>query len=144
MTKSVANNSLIEEQIENTLSSSHILFHLLCVSHTCEIFLKGIISVLCDTERKMGLAELLISLLPVSKSFLFKYQSVTMAVIKTLTKLATIYGHKSSFYEQFENEQQVTVKSRKYGGFKEQRFTLMGYTTAELQSFTIWKSLKLF
>ena len=38
MTKSVANNSLIEEQIENTLSSSHILFHLLCVSHTCEIF----------------------------------------------------------------------------------------------------------
>ena len=99
---------------------------------------------MCDTERKMGLAELLISLMPASKSFLFKYQSVTMAVINTLTKLATIYGHKSSIYEQFENEQQVTVKSRKYDGFKEQRFRLMGYTTAELQSFTIWKSLKLF
>ena len=45
MTLCVANNLLIEEQIENTLSSSHILFHLLCVSHTCEVFKKGIISV---------------------------------------------------------------------------------------------------
>ena len=61
----------------------------------------------------MGLAELLISLIPLSKSFLFKYQSVTMAVINTLTKLATIYGYKSSLDEQFENEQQVTVKPRK-------------------------------
>ena len=70
MTDSVAKNLHIEEQIANTLGSSHIPFHLLCVSHTCEVFDKGNISVLCEVEGKIGLRELLISHMPMLKSFL--------------------------------------------------------------------------
>ena len=69
MTDSVAKNLHTEEQIANTLSSSHISFHLLCASHTCEVFDKGNISVLCEVERKIGLRELLISHMPMLKSF---------------------------------------------------------------------------
>ena len=70
MTNSVAKNLLIEEQIANTLMSNHIPFHLICVSHTCEIFDKGNMFVLCEIERKIGLRELLISHIPMLRSFL--------------------------------------------------------------------------
>ena len=67
MTDSVAKNLHIKEQIVNTLSSSHIQFLILCVSHTCGVFDKGNISVLCEVERKIGLRELLISHMPMLK-----------------------------------------------------------------------------
>ena len=82
--------------------SDHIPFHLLCVSHTCEVFDKGNMFVLCETERKIGLRELLISHIPMLRSFLSKGQSVPLAVLTAFTKLAINDGHKSSLREQFD------------------------------------------
>ena len=133
MTDSVAKNLHIEEQIANTLSSSHIAFHLLCVSHTCEIFDKGSILVLCKVERKIGLRELLIiSHMLMLKSFLSKGRSVTLAALTAFTKLAINDGHKSSLYHEFDHARQVTGYSKKFSGFKERRFAQMGYTAAAI------------
>ena len=58
MTHSGVKNLLIEEHIANTLMSDHIPFHLLCVSHTCDVFSKGKMLVLCEIQQKIGLIEL--------------------------------------------------------------------------------------
>ena len=142
MTDSVAKNLHIEEQTANTVSSSHIPFHLLCVSHTCEVFDEGNISVLCEVERRIGLRELLISLMPVLKSFLSKGRSVTLAAFTAFTKLAINSGHKSSRYQEFDHVLQVTGKSKKFSGFKERRFAQMDYTAAAI--IYHWMSLMLF
>ena len=126
MTDSVAKNLHIKEQIANTVSSSHIPFHLLYVSHTCEVFDKSYISVLCEIERTIGLRELLISHMPMLKSFLSKSRSVTLAALTAFTKLAINDGHKSSLYQEFDHVLQVTGKSKKFSGFKERRFAQMG------------------
>ena len=55
MMDSVAKYLLIEAQIANTLMSDHTLFHLLCVSHTREVFDEDNVFVLCEIERKIGL-----------------------------------------------------------------------------------------
>ena len=132
MAEFVAKNLHIEEQIANTLSSSHIPFHLLYVSHTCEAFDTGNISVLYEVERKIGLRELLISHMPVLKPFLSKGRSVTPAALTAFTKLAINHGHKSSLYQEFDHVLQVTGKSKKFSGFKEQRFAQMRYTAATI------------
>ena len=129
MTDSVAKNLQIEEQNANTLMPNHIQFHLLCVSHTFEVFDKFL---LCEIERKIGLKELLISHIPMLRSFLFNGRGVTLAALTSFTKLAINDGHKSLLYEQFDQELQVAAKSRKFSEFKERRFGLLGYTAAAI------------
>ena len=58
MIDSVAKDLLIEEPIANTLMSGHIPFHLLCVSHVCEVFGKDNVFVVCEIKRKIGLREI--------------------------------------------------------------------------------------
>ena len=74
MTDSVSKNLHIEDQIVCTLNSTHIPFHLLCVSHTCEVFGKGNLSVLCGLESKIELREKLIEHMPMLKSFLLLFK----------------------------------------------------------------------
>ena len=81
LSRSLLKILMIEEQIAKNLMSDHIPFHLLCVSHTCEVFDKGNMFVLCKIERKIGLRELLISYIPVLRSFLSKDQSITFAAL---------------------------------------------------------------
>ena len=87
---------------------------------------------LCEIERKIGLSELLISHIPILRSFLSKGQSVSLAALTALTKLAINDGHKSSLHEQFDQELQVAAKSAKFSEFKERRFGLLGYTAAAI------------
>jgi len=93
MTDSVSKNLHVEDQVAATLNSTHIPFHLLCVSHTCEVFDRGNIKVLLEAEKKLGLQEILIlSFLPSSKS-------VTVAALQALNKLVINDGHKSSKWQ---------------------------------------------
>ena len=84
--------------------------------------------VLCEIERR----ELLISHIPMLRSFLSKGQSVSLAALTAFTKLAINDGHKSSLHEQFDQELQVAAKSAKFSEFKERRFGLLGYTAAAI------------
>lgn len=95
MMHSGAKNLLIEEHIANTLMSDHIPFHLLCVSHTCDVFNKGKMLVLCEIEQKIGLRELLFSHISMLQSFLSKGQSATIVDLTAFEKLAINDGHKS-------------------------------------------------
>ena len=74
---------------------SDITFLLLCVSHNCEVFDKANMFVLCEIERKTGLRELLISHIPMLRTFLSKAQSVTFAALTAFIKLAINDGDKS-------------------------------------------------
>ena len=94
MMHSVVKNLLIEKQITKTLMFDHIPFLLLCVSHTCEVFDKANMFVLCETERRIGLRELPISHIAMLRSFLSKAQSVSFAALTAFTKLAINDGHK--------------------------------------------------
>ena len=122
----------VEEQIASTLNSTHIPFHLLCVSHTCEVFDKGNLSVLCELEVKIGLRRKLIQHMPILKSFLLKNKYVTVAALQAFSKLAVNYGHKSSHHEEFSHILSVNNKSKKISAFKERRFAQMSYTAASI------------
>ena len=130
MTDSVAKNLQIESQIAATLNSNHIPLHLLCVSHTCEVFDAGNISILSKHEVKLGLREKLISHMPPLKSFLKK--SIVLAALGALTKLSINDGHKSSMWELFEKQVAEAGKTKKHSLFRERRFAQMGYTAAAI------------
>ena len=132
MTDSVAKNLHIESQIAASLSSQHIPLHLLCVSHTCEVFDTGNISVLVKHEAKLGLREKLIAHMPSLKPFLSKAKSVVIAALEALTKLVCNDGHKSSMWEIFECEVASAGKTKKHSLFRERRFAQMGYTAAAI------------
>ena len=132
MTDSVSKNLHLEEQIANTLQSVHVPLHLLCVSHTCEVFDRGNISILCEIEQNIGLREILIQHMPILKSFLSKNKCVTIAAIEAFSKLVTNDGHKSSYHEEFNHVLNINNKSKKFSVFKERRFAQLGYTAASI------------
>ena len=132
VTGSVSKNLHIEDQIACTLNSTHILFHLLCVSHTCEVFDKGNLSVLCDLESKIELREKLIQHMPMLKSFLSKNKCVAVAALQAFSKLAINDSHKSSHHEEFNHILSVANKSNKFSAFKERRLAQLGYTAASI------------
>ena len=96
---------------------------------------------LCEIERKIGLSELLISHIPILRSFLSKGQSVSLAALTALTKLAINDGHKSSLHEQFDQELQVAGKSG--NSVSSRNAALDYYVIPQLQSCTIWTSFKM-
>ena len=135
MTDSVSKNLEIENHIAASLVSNHIPMHLLCVSHTCEVFDSGNLYVLTQIEKMLGLKEKMISYLPSLHSFLSK--GIAQAAINALSKLVTNDGHKSTLHEEFDAELSKSNKPKKFSIFKERRFALLGYTAAaEIHHFT--------
>ena len=122
MTDSVAKNLHIESQIAASLNSQHIPLHLLCVSHTCEVFDAGNISILVKHEVKLGLREKLIAHMPALKPFLSKQKSAVVAALVALTKLVSNDGHKSSVWEIFECEVASVGKTKKHNLFQRAAF----------------------
>ena len=120
MTDSVSKNLQIENLIAATLVSHHIPMHLLCVSHTCEVFDSGNLHVLNQIEKMLGLKE----------KIMFLSKGIAQVAINALSKLATNDGHKSSLYEEFDAELAKSNKPKKFSIFKERRFALLGYTAA--------------
>ena len=102
MTDSVSKNLNIEASVAATLNSTHVPFHLLCVSHTCEVSDKGNLSVLKEAEDKLRLRDILIMRMPCLKSFLSANKSITLTALEALNKLVTNDGHLSSQWELFE------------------------------------------
>ena len=132
MTDSVAKNLHIEESIAATLNSTHIPFHLLCVSHTCEVFDRGNEHVLKDVEKKLGIRDALIARMPALKSFLPANKSVTIAGLEALNKLVINDGKKSSQWELFEKVLLDKGKKKKHSQYRERRFGKLGYTASTL------------
>ena len=114
--------------IAATLVSSHIPLHLLCVSHTCEAFDKGNLTVLKDIEKSLNLKSKLLVHLPNLRSFICN--GIAQAAINAYSKLVTNDGHKSSLHEEFDAELSRSNKAKKFSIFKERRFALLGYTAA--------------
>ena len=132
MTDSVAKNLHIEELVAATLNSTHIPFHLLCVSHTCEVFDRGNLRVLKDCEEKLKLRELLVARMPALKSFLQNNKSVVLVALEAMNKLVSNDGHKSSQWELFDKEVCDAGKTKKHSQFQERRFAKLGYTAATI------------
>ena len=132
MTDSVAKNLHIEDSIAATLNSTHIPFHLLCVSHTCEVFDKGAIQVLKEAEILLGLREALIARMPALKSFLSGDKCITVAALEALNKVVRNDGHTSSHWELFEKILADKNKTKKHSHYKERRFAKLGYTAATI------------
>ena len=112
MTDSVSKNLHIEDLIAATLNSNHIPFHLLCVSHTCEVFDRGNMITLKELEMKIKLHEAVIARMPALKTFLTN-KSVTVATLEALNKLVINDGHKSSQWELFDKILQDKGKTKK-------------------------------
>ena len=132
MTDSVSKNLHVEDQVAATLNSTHIPFHLLCVSHTCEVFDTGNIKVLLEAEKKLGLRETLITRMPALQSFLPSSKSVTVASLEALNKLVINNGHKSSQWQLFDKHLAETGKTKKHNQFHERRFGKLGYTASTI------------
>lgn len=109
--------------------SRHQPMHLLCNSHVCEAFDRGNLSVLKEIESSIGLKDILTSMLPELKSFLFG-KSCTESALLAFTRIAINTGHQSSLYLEFEKIIADNGKSKKFSLFKERRFCLLGYTAA--------------
>ena len=129
MTDSVPKNLHIEDLIAATLNSNHIPFHLLCVSHTCEVFDRGNMAILKELEMKIKLREAVIARMPALKSFLTN-KSVTVAALEALNKLVINDGHKSSQWEMFDKILQDKGKTKKHSQYLERRFAKLGYSAA--------------
>lgn len=132
MTDSVAKNLHVEASVAATLNSAHIPFHLLCVSHTCEVFDRGNMTVLKEAEEKLGLRDILIARMPALKSFLASSKSVTVTALEALSKLVTNDGHNSSQWELFDKILSEKHKTKKHSIYKERRFAKLGYTASTL------------
>ena len=129
MTDSVSKNLHIEDLIAATLNSNHIPFHLLCVSHTCEVFDRGNMVILKELEMKIKLREAVIARMPALKSFLIN-KSVTVAALEAFNKLVINDGHKSSQWEMFDKILQEKGKTKKHSQYLERRFAKLGYSAA--------------
>lgn len=141
MTDSVAKNLHIGESVAATLNSNHTPFHLLCVSHTCEVFDRGNLAELRKAEAQLGIHDILIARMPALKSFLSQNKSVTLVALEALNKLVLNDGHKSSQWELFEQvvNDTDTGRTKKHSQFKERRFAKLD--TQHLQYYTIFKTI---
>ena len=106
--------------------------HLLCMSHTCEVFDSGNISILVKHEVKLSLREKLLAQMPSLKPFLGQQKCVVIAALVALTKLVANDGHKSSIWEVCEHEVVSAGKTKKHRLFRERRFAQMGYTAGAI------------
>ena len=79
MTDSVSKNLKIEEGVAEALQSTHIPYHLLCKSHTCERLDCDNLTTLGQIETQIGLRDLLLRREPLLKSFLRSKKSVVEA-----------------------------------------------------------------
>ncbi|KAK6179055.1 hypothetical protein SNE40_011501 [Patella caerulea] len=131
MTESVSKNLHIEASIAATLNSTHIPFHLLCVSHTCEVFDRGNLCVLREAEDKLDLRNILIARMPSLKSFLTN-KSVTLTALEALSKLVANDGHLSSQWELFDKILAEKNRTKKHSIYKERRFAKLGYTASTI------------
>ena len=93
MTDSVSKNLGIENMIAASLSSLHIPLHLLCASHTCEVFDAGNLKVLARIEEQLNIKQKILSHLPSLRSFLSK--GVSQAAPNAFCKLTINDGSKS-------------------------------------------------
>ena len=132
MTNSVSKNLHVEESVAATLNSTHIPFHLLCVSHTCEVFDRGNMAILKNAEEKLGLREKLIARMPALKSFLSAGKSVTVTALEALNKLVSNDGHVSSQWELFEKLLLDKKKTKKQSQYRERRFAKLGYVASTI------------
>ena len=130
MTDSVSKNLEIENLIAATLLSDHIPLHLLCVSHTCEVFDSGNLAVLRQVELRLGIHDKIVKVMPFLKSFISK--GLIQAVIEAIGKLISNDGHSTSLYAEFEQVLNKVGKPKKLALYKERRFGLLGYSAAAL------------
>ena len=115
MMDSVTKNLDIENLIAASLYSNHIPLHILCVSHTCEVFDTGNLYVLSQVEKSLKLKESLLKYMPSLQSFLQK--TINQAAINALSNLVTNDGHKSSLYAEFDEELEKVNKTKKFSSF---------------------------
>ena len=87
MTDSVTKNLKIEHGVTEMLGSNHILYHMLCKSHTCEKFDEACIKALVNIETEVKYFELIIKKQPQLKSFICQTKCVPLATVKALLKL---------------------------------------------------------
>ena len=130
LTDSVSKNLEIETLIAASLASSHIPLHLICVTHTCEVFDSGNLLVLKHVEEKLDLKNKIMKSMRSLQSFLSK--GLIPAVITALCKLVSNDGHKSSIHEEFDDVLKRAGKPKKLALYKERRFGLLGYSAAAL------------
>ena len=70
MTDTASKNLKVPEGVAETLNSSHVPYHILCKSHTCERMDSENLTTLSNIESRIGLRELIIKREPYLKSFL--------------------------------------------------------------------------
>ena len=82
ITALMTKNLHVEASVKGTLNSTQIPFYLLCISHTCEVFDRGKMTVLKEAEEKLGLVKFCLPYMPALKSFLASSKSVTVTAIE--------------------------------------------------------------
>ena len=109
MTDSVTKKLKVEYGVADMLGSSHILFNILCKSHTCERLDSDNLFTLSKIETQVGLRELLLKREPLLKSFIRSRKSVVESALEAILKLVAVEGDgkSTSLSDLFEMKLQV-------------------------------------
>ena len=129
MTDAVTKNLKVEEGVANSLNSSHITYHILCKSHTCERMDADNLTTLSNIDAKIGLRELIIKREPFLKSFLRSKKCVVEAAMEALLKLVSAEGDgkTTSLGPLFDLKLEEDGVYKSFSLYKEKRFTRLGY-----------------
>ena len=129
MTDAVTKNLEVEKYAADELGSSHIPYHILCKSHTCERLDSDNLTTLSNIEAKVGLRELLLKREPLLKSFLRSKKSVVESALEALLKLVATEGDgkTTSLSDLFQFKLEEAGLHKSFSLYKEKRFTRLGY-----------------
>ena len=119
----------IEKGVADMLGSSHIPYHLLCKSHTCERLDSDVLSALTEMEHKIRLKDHILSQEPRLRSFTGGCKSfVEIALIALLNLvLKESDGKTVSLREQFDCALESNGLHKSLSLYKEKKFTKLGY-----------------
>lgn len=133
MTDSVSKNLRISEQIADVLYSDlfepykHVPYQLLCSAHWCENVDKKCLEVCAQIEEKLDLKQQLLKKMPGLAAFIRGKKIIVEIAIEACTSLVLNTGKKTSMYKDFNRICEEDNLKRKMGGYKQRRFTKLGY-----------------
>ena len=129
MTDAAAKNLEVVKAVSEVLKSSHLPYHLLCKSHTCERLDYDILSALIELENKINLRSAIVSKEQGLRSFLGCSKSVVEVALAALLKLVSreTDGKTISLREQFDCTLESEGIHKSLSLYKEKRFTKLGY-----------------
>ena len=135
MTDAVTKNLKIEDEVAKLLGSSHIPYHTLCKSRTCEKLDEACLKALASVETEINYSQLIIKKQPHQlKSFVRQTKCIASAAIKAMLKLVAHEesAKPTSMAKDFDLQLEKDGVYKSMSLYKERRFTKLGYSAAAI------------